>query len=137
MDQKPAPIPNADTKPFWEACNRQELIYQHCLACGQAQFYPRAVCAGCGALALEWRTSQRRGTLYTFSVNYRAPKASFEPDLPYVIALVDLDEGFRMMLNVRDCPPETVRIGMRVKIVFEQQGEQKIPQAVPLAPFSP
>ena len=64
-------------------------------------------------------------------MNYRAPNVSFQPDLPYVIALVDLDEGFRMMMNVRDCHPEAVQIGMRVEIVFEQQGEQKIPQARP------
>jgi uncharacterized protein len=131
MDPKPAPVPNADTRPFWKACNDQELIYQHCLSCGQAQFYPRALCANCQTSNLEWRTSKGRGTIYTYAMNYRAPDGSFEPEVPYVIALVDLDEGFRMMMNLRDCPLDAVRIGMRVKIVFEQRGEQKIPQAAP------
>jgi uncharacterized OB-fold protein len=131
MEQKPAPVPNADTRPFWEACNREELIYQYCRSCGQAQFYPRAICAGCGGAALEWRTSRGLGTIYTFTINFRPPDVSFAAEIPYVIALVDLDEGFRMMLNVRGCPPEAVRIGMRVKVIFESRGEQKIPQAAP------
>jgi uncharacterized protein len=131
MDLKPAPVANADTRSFWKACNGQELIYQHCRSCGQAQFYPRALCANCQASNLEWRTSMGRGTIFTYAVNYRAPNSAFEPDVPYVIALIDLDEGFRMMMNVRDCPPEAVRIGMRVKIIFEQRGDQNIPQAAP------
>jgi uncharacterized OB-fold protein len=131
MEKRPAPIPNADTKPFWEACNREELIYQYCGSCGQAQFYPRTLCAHCRALALGWRTSKGLGTIYTYTVNFRAPSSSFASEVPYVIALVDLDEGFRMMLNVKGCPPEAVRIGMRIKVVFESRGDQKIPQATP------
>lgn len=131
MEHKPAPIPDADTRPFWEACNREELIHQYCGSCGQAQFYPRALCARCGAGALEWRPSKGLGTIYTYTVNFRAPNPSFASDVPYVIALVDLDEGIRMMLNVKGCPPEAVRIGMRIRVVFEPRGEQKIPQATP------
>ncbi len=134
MEPKPVPIPNADTRPFWEACNREELIYQHCVSCGKAQFYPRAVCAACGASSLEWRTSRGLGTIHTFTVNYRPPSPAFVPDAPYVIALVDIDEGFRMMLNIKECPLEAVRIGMRVKVVFESRGNQKIPQAAPMNP---
>jgi uncharacterized protein len=130
MESKPVPLPNADSRPFWQACNREELIYQHCQACGRAQFYPRSLCAGCGAGSLEWRKSRGLGTIYTFTVSFRPPNPAFSPDVPYVIALVDLDEGFRMMLNILDCEPEAVRIGLRVKIVYETRGKQKIPQAV-------
>jgi uncharacterized OB-fold protein len=134
MAQKPVPTPNADTRPFWDACNREELIYQYCRACDRAQFYPRAMCTACHGHDLEWRTSSGRGTVCTFTVNHRPPNVAFQDDVPYAIALVDLDEGFRMMMNVLDCDPDSVHIGMRVAVTFEsrgEDGEQKIPQAVP------
>lgn len=130
MSQKPAPVPNADTRPFWDACNRNELLYQHCRSCDRPQFYPRAVCSHCSGCDLEWKTSCGLGVVYSFTVNHRAPNPAFEPDAPYVIALVDLDEGLRMMMNVQGCAPEAVRIGARVKVIFESRGEQRVPQAV-------
>ncbi|MEW6184681.1 MAG: Zn-ribbon domain-containing OB-fold protein [Thermodesulfobacteriota bacterium] len=131
MRPKPVPIANADTRPFWEACNRNELIYQHCLSCGKAQFYPRALCAVCGAGTLEWRISKGLGTVHTFTINYRPPDDTFASDVPYIISLVDMDEGFRMMLNIQECPPEAVRIGMRIRVIFESREGQKIPQGTP------
>ena len=133
-EAKPAPRPNADSAPYWEACNRGELIYQACTACGHVQFYPRALCAACQSRALEWRRSAGKGSVHTFTVNHRAPTAAFADDAPYVIALVDMDEGFRLMLNMLNCSVEEVAIGMRVRITFEPRGpngEQKIPQAEP------
>jgi uncharacterized OB-fold protein len=127
---KPSPRPNADTRPFWEACNREELVYQYCPACDKIQFYPRACCILCRGNSLEWRKSAGLGSIYTFTINFRAPSPAFAQEVPYVIALVDLDEGFRMMLNVRDCNPDAVRIGQRVRIVYEVRGGQKIPQSV-------
>jgi uncharacterized OB-fold protein len=106
------------------------LIYQHCPACDRIQFYPRACCTLCGGSSPEWRKSSGLGTIYTFTVNFRAPSPAFAPEIPYVIALVDLDEGFRMMLNVLGCNPETVRIGQRVRIIYEARGGQNIPQAI-------
>jgi uncharacterized OB-fold protein len=131
MTGKPSPKPNADTAEFWAACNRGELTYQVCGDCGHVQFYPRALCTACQSGRLEWRTSAGRGEVHTFTVNHRAPNEAFRQDAPYVIALVDLDEGFRMMMNVLDCPAEQVAIGMRVKVVFEDRDGQKIPQAAP------
>jgi len=133
---KPVPRPNADSAPFWDACNREELTFQRCQACGQAQFYPRSLCTACQATDLGWETSAGLGTVFTFTVNHRPPTPAFKDDVPYVIALVDLDEGFRMMLNVIDCAIEDVAIGTRVRIVFEPrgpEGEQLIPQATPMA----
>lgn len=136
MDLKPVPHANADSRAFWDACNRRELTYQRCGACGHVQFYPRALCTACQSKGLEWQVSAGRGTVYTFTVNHRAPTPAFKVEAPYVIALVDLDEGFRMMLNVVNCPPEEVAIGMPVQITFEprgENGEQLIPQAEPAA----
>jgi len=134
ISDKPVPRPNADSAPFWAACNRRELTFQRCRACGQVQFFPRALCTACQATDLDWQTSAGAGTVFTFTVNQRPPTPAFKDDVPYVIALVDLDEGFRMMLNVIDCAPDEVHIGMRVRIVFEPRGAdgaQLIPQATP------
>ncbi len=133
MTTKPVPRANADTRPFWEGCNEGRLLYQRCGSCGTAQFYPRALCARCGASKLDWAEAEPRGTVHSFTVVHRAPSAAFKEDVPYVLALVDLADGFRMMLNVVGCAPEAVRIGLAVRIVFEDRDGQKIPQATPAA----
>lgn len=133
-ESKPVPTANADSRLFWEACNRRELTFQKCGACGHVQFYPRALCTACQADGLEWQTASGLGTVYTFTVNHRAPTPAFKAEAPYVIALVDLDEGFRMMMNVINCAPDSVSIGLRVRVTFEARGadgEQLIPQAEP------
>lgn len=127
---RPVPLPNADTRPFWEACARGELRYQFCTACRRAQFYPRGRCAGCQGSALEWRRSKCEGTIYSHTTVHRAPTPAFKAMAPYVIALVDLDEGFRMMMNVLDCEPAKVAVGSRVRVVFRESGGAVLPQAV-------
>lgn len=128
---KPLPKPTAETLPFWQACAQGRLVYQRCDACGRAQFPPRGHCASCHAAPLAWRESARVGTVHSHTTVQRAPTAAFKADVPYAIALVDLDEGFRMMTNVRGAPPDAVRIGARVRIVFEDTGgEWPLPQAL-------
>lgn len=129
--KKPAPTITAETRPFWEGCALGELRYQVCQGCGRAQFYPRALCAGCGGTELEWAVSTGRGTIHALTVVQRAPTAAFRADVPYVVALVDLDEGVRMMANVVGCPPESVAIGHRVRVVFEARGDVTLPQFTP------
>ena len=132
MSGKPAPVPNADTKPFWDACNEGRLIYQSCRSCGHTQFYPRAICVNCEGRDLDWLDATPAGTVHTFTVVHRAPTPAFREDAPYVLALIDLDDGFRMMMNVVDCDPEAVEIGMAVRIVFEDRDGQHVPQAAPV-----
>ena len=132
MSDKPMPRPNADSAPFWEACNRGELIHQRCRACGHRQFYPRAVCVNCQSDDLAWAKTASAGEVYSYTVVQRAPTKAFRPDVPYVVALVDLADGVRMMMNLRDCDPDAAHIGMKVRIVFEQGTDgQALPQAVP------
>jgi uncharacterized OB-fold protein len=125
------PVPNAETRPFWEGCARGELLYQFCAACARPQFYPRMHCAGCQGRRLEWRRSAGKGTVYSHTTVRRAPTPAFKAMLPYVIALVDLDEGFRMMMNVLDCDPSQIVIGSRVRVVFRESEGAVLPQAVP------
>jgi uncharacterized OB-fold protein len=122
-------VAHADTAPFWEGAARGELLYQHCSACGRTQFPPRRHCAHCQAGEPQWRRSAGRGAVHTFTVVHRAPTTAFKDEVPYAIALVDLDEGFRMMMNVLGCPPGEVEIGTRVRVVFRPHGEAMLPQA--------
>lgn len=126
---KPVPRPNGDTQPFWDACNEDRLIYQKCRNCGHAQFYPRSACVKCESADLEWVDAAPSGTVHSFTIVQRAPSPAFRGDVPYVLALIDLDDGFRMMMNVIDGDPEDVAIGKPVRIVFEQRDGQKVPQA--------
>ena len=132
MIEKPEPTPNADTLPFWEACNREELLFQHCQKCGHDQFYPRRICKQCGSQDLEWRNADLQGTVYSFTIQHRAPTPAFREDVPYIIALVDLEPGIRMMMNVKNCSLEDICVGMPVRIIFEDRGKYKIPQVVPI-----
>ena len=131
---KPVPTPTAETKPFWDACREGEVRYQACAACGHVQFYPRTLCIRCGGVDLEWRRSQGEGTVHAVTVVYRAPSAAFKEDVPYAVALVDVDEGFRMMANVVGGDPEVLAIGDRVRLVFERRGEVALPQFTLIGP---
>jgi uncharacterized protein len=126
--QKPQPLPNADSRPYWDACKLEQLIYQCCEDCGQAQFYPRARCVHCLSQKLQWRRSGCLGTVYAFTEIYVGQPA-FNEQAPYLVALIELDEGFRIMSNVIGGSSE-VRIGCRGRIVCESRGEIKLPQFV-------
>lgn len=131
MSGKPLPHPTADSEAFWAACNEGRFTIQKCRSCGAAQHYPRGLCTACGSHDLEMIEASGRGEVFSFTINHRAPRPAFAENGPYVIALIDLEEGPRMMMNVIGCAPAEVRIGMAVKIVFEERGDMKLPQATP------
>jgi uncharacterized OB-fold protein len=116
---KPLPRIDEESKGFWEACQRRELVMQRCGACGALRYYPRALCPTCLSDAVEWVRSSGRGTVYTFTVTHQNQAPGFRDALPYVLAYVELDEGVRMLTNIVDCAPDAVRIGMPVEVVFE------------------
>lgn len=128
--EKPEPKPNSDSQAYWDACGREELTYQFCAGCGKAQFYPRGRCIQCGNNALEWRISARLGAVYAVTQVYVGHPA-FSADTPYPLALIELDEGFRLMTNVIGPESGNVTIGQRGHIVFETRGTFKLPQFVP------
>lgn len=120
--ERPIPDPDGVEKPFYEAAARGELLFQRCPSCGQAQFYPRGVCTACGADPVFERASGQ-GVVYTFTVVRQMGGKPFRELLPYVVAMVELPEGVRMMGNVTGCNPEDVRIGMPVEayaVEFEE-----------------
>lgn len=118
-DMKPLPRVTADSRPFWEGCAQGELRYQRCKACGHVQFPLRPFCTHCYAADPALKRSAGQGAVYSYTVVFRAPTPAFKADVPYTIALVDFDEGFRMMANLHNCPLKTAAIGLRVRVVFE------------------
>ena len=118
--QKPVPEPDRVTAPFWEAARAKKLLVQRCPGCGAHQFFPQAHCRECLSDRLEWVESTGKGTVYSFTVIHRPPSSTFERDVPYTVALVDLDEGCRMISNIVDVDPQAVRVGMSVEVVFEE-----------------
>jgi uncharacterized protein len=118
---KPLPQPDPVTLPFWEGLKAHTLRLQRCAACSTFVFYPRAVCPHCFSASLEWIEASGRGTLHTFTIVHRAPTPEFRGDVPYVVALVDLEEGVRMMASLLDVTPEpdAIQIGMPLEIVYD------------------
>ncbi|GLZ09215.1 hypothetical protein Acsp03_66810 [Actinomadura sp. NBRC 104412] len=112
------PMIDADTRPYWDGVARGELLLQHCLSCTRAIFYPRAVCPLCFSTELEWRPASGTGTVYSYTVLRRA-FGRFATNPPTVVALVDLDEGVRMMTHLVEVDPADVRIGSRVKVTVK------------------
>jgi len=117
--QKPLPIPNEDTKPFWDGLKEHKLRIQKCSQCGQFRFPPRIICPYCMALESEWVEVEGRAAVYAFTVVHRAYTPAYESELPYVVAIVELEEGVRLVTNIVGCKPEQVAIGMRVQLSFE------------------
>jgi uncharacterized OB-fold protein len=115
-----APVPDFESAPFWAATLEDELVVQHCTSCGHHQLYGRSRCTNCHAATLEWIPVSGSGTVYSLTVIRQNPSRSFRHLLPLVVALVDLDEGPRLMTNVVGCDPADVAIGARVRVVFEQ-----------------
>jgi uncharacterized OB-fold protein len=122
--RRPLPVPDPDTQPFWDGTKNRQLLVQRCRANGHVQFYPRSVCVTC-AEDVEWFEASGLGVVYSFTVVRQSGAAPFKEMTPYVLALVELDEGenVRMMTNIVGCQPDAVSIGMRVAVSFEPETE--------------
>ena len=113
--------PVTDTsQPFWDATKDKRFLVQWCVDCRQPVFYPREVCPSCMGSDLEWRESTGRGVLYAVTVEYKPQNPAMAERAPYAVALVDLDDGIRMLSNVVGCPPEEITVGMPVQVTWEE-----------------
>jgi uncharacterized OB-fold protein len=131
-DERLIPIPDSDSAVYWEAAHRHEFLLQRCGSCEKFRFYPRSHCPYCFSGSFEWRQPLGRGTVYSYTIIHKTPAPGFRDKVPYVLALIDLAEGVRMMTNIIECEPETVEIGMSVEIAFED-----INDAISLPQFRP
>ena len=120
---RPAPILDPESAPYWSAAHEGRLVVQHCQRCATHQLYPRDRCLSCRG-PVEWVEASGGGTVYSFTVIRQNHTRPFRDQLPYVVALVDLEEGPRVMTNIVGCEPEDVHIDMRVHASFEAVSDQ-------------
>ena len=125
----PAPAPNGDSRPFWDAAREGRLLIRRCLSCETAHFMPRNLCPHCWSDRLAWVESGGGGRVAAFSIVHRAPTAAFARIAPYVVALIELDEGPRLFSNILGRRSREVATGSRVTVVFEERaGGIRVPQ---------
>jgi len=122
-----APVANPDTQPFWDGCARGELLLQACSACGRYRHPPSPICPHCRSDRHAWVPASGRGTVYTFTVVRQALARGWDDLIPYVVAVIELDEGPKLLSNLVNVAPEAVTIGMPVEVIFESAGETKLP----------
>ncbi len=112
------PTPEGDTLEFWQAAKDGRLLLRHCEDCRQTSYYPRPFCPRCWSERVRWMEASGRGTLYSWSVIYSNDQPPFKDRVPYVAAIVDLEEGPRMMTNVVNCDFDALRVDMPVRLTF-------------------
>jgi uncharacterized OB-fold protein len=131
---KPIPQPTLETTPYWEGCRQHQLRIQRCSDCGQYQFFPRLYCSRCFGERVEWVNATGRASVLSYTVVRRPVSPAYADEIPYVVALVRLEEGPQMMTNIVECTPEEVKIGMAVEVVFDDWTETiSIPKFRPVA----
>ena len=109
-------------RPFWEGLRRSEVLIQRCKSCGHKQFYPRYLCTACGGEP-DWLHFDGEAELYTYSVIRKHYQSPFKEMAPFIVAMVDLGDGVRMMSNLINCDLEQVEIGMPLKPAFVEVRE--------------
>jgi uncharacterized protein len=127
MTTGPVPKPTPETLPFWESTKARAMSIQHCRDCAAAIFYPRSFCPRCLSSELEWRPVSGRATLASYVIN-RRPLPVFEVE-QQIIALVNLEEGVRMMTNIVDVEPtpDALQLGMALELAYDERGDQVLP----------
>lgn len=124
----PTPVVTPETAPYWDGARAGKLLLQRCLECRGVHFYPRRTCPACWSERVEWIEASGRGRVHSFTVIHRPPAPAFASRVPYVVALVDLEEGPRMMANVVGDGALDVAIDDPVTVTFESRGGIALPQ---------
>ncbi len=121
--KKPAPVPSIESKPYWDGLREHRLLMQRCNACLQYWFPPSTQCPNCLSTDFTWMPMSGRGKVFSYVVYHRVYHPGFADEVPYTVALVELEEGPRMISNVIGIPPDKVACDMPVQVVFEDIGE--------------
>ena len=129
IETRALPVATDLTRPFWLAAKEGKLVIQHCTSCKTNQFFPRPFCLQCMSSEIEWIQSNGTGTIYTFTINRRGSNPYMNARVPYAVAMIELDEGVRLMANIVDSALEQIEIGCRVCVTFEALTEHiSLPQ---------
>jgi uncharacterized OB-fold protein len=113
------PPSSPEAEAFWEATRRERLVLPWCRHCEAPFWYPRPVCPVCLSPDIEWREASGRGEVHAVSVMHRPGNPTMQDRVPYAVALVDLEEGVRIMSNVVGIEPGEVKVGMPVTVTWE------------------
>jgi hypothetical protein len=124
---KPAATPVGLNADWYEFCAAGELRFQRCTQCARWRHPPRYLCAGCGSEQWSWEPSSRRGTVYTWTVTHQATHPAWAADTPYVVAVIETDEGVRLVGGLSGVEPADVRLGLAVDGDWEQRGDLTLP----------
>ncbi len=119
MHSRSLPFVTDESRPFWDGCREGKLLLQYCDACQRHQFYPRLYCMRCGSQEVRWVEASGRGTIYSYTIIRQNRAPNFVNDVPYNVAIIQLEEGPRMMSNVIDIDPAELRIDLPVQVVFD------------------
>ena len=133
LPPKPVPVVASWSRPYWAAAKEGRLTIQQCTSCNKHVFYPRMVCPHCAADSLVWVEASGKGTVYSYTVVEANAPSAFLADMPFVIAVIRLEEGVQMLSNVIGCAPHTVKCDMPVQVTFEKlDGEFTLPKFKPV-----
>lgn len=112
------PTRSPEAKPFWEGCRERILRLPRCSACGRFHFYPRRFCPFCDSMEIAWVEATGKGTIYTYAIVRQPIEAAYAALVPYCIAVVELEEGVRMLTRVAGDVDE-IACGKNVRVTFE------------------
>lgn len=122
---RPFPLPDRDTGPFWEAQNRHELRFQRCAACRAVRYPVGPICPHCRSFQFEWVKSSGRGKIYSYTVVHHQAHPAFP--VPYTVVLVEMEEGPRIIAQLRQAADAPCRIGTPVRVEWEDHPRQSLP----------
>jgi len=118
------PTPDLETQPFWDACREHTLLVKRCGACGTHFHYPRPFCPKCWSDDVSWKPASGRATLYTYSIVHQNDLPPFNERVPYVAAVVELEEGPRVMTNVEGVAHDQLWVGMPLVVDFKPLNDE-------------
>jgi uncharacterized protein len=113
------PTTDVETQPYWDGLREGKFLIRHCNACGHDYFYPRPFCPACWSRDVAWKEASGRGTLYTYSVVHVNDLPPFHERVPYVAAIVELEEGPRVMTNIEGVPFDELHADMPVSVEYK------------------
>lgn len=117
--KKPIPVPSFESKPYWEGLRQHQLLMPRCDVCHRCWFPPSTNCPHCTSSAFAWMPVSGRGKVFSYVVYHRVYHPGFADEVPYTVALVELEEGPRMISNIIGIPPDEVACEMPVQVIYE------------------
>jgi uncharacterized OB-fold protein len=132
--KKPLPVPDPLTKIYWDSVKAHAMQMQQCDACHKFVFYPRNVCPHCGSRNLSWKPVSGKGKVYGFTISHQKGMPVFGAEAPYTVAVVELEEGVRMMTNLIgiEPDPDKIKVGMAVVVHYDD-----VTETITLPKFKP